>query len=71
MRSHDAAFQKRPERFNRLCVDFAAYKLIGLMRDEIVLETESVQIAIPERFISRDQIDSARNRLSDEIVIRG
>lgn len=68
--AHDAAPEQRPERLNRLRMDFAANELVVLVRDKIVLETEPIQMPIAERFIGRDQIDSARNGLSDEIVIR-
>ena len=68
--AHDATAEQRPERFDGLRMNFAANKLIVFMCDEIVLETHSIQMAIAETLIGRDQIDSARNSLSDEIVIR-
>jgi hypothetical protein len=52
--AHDAASEQRPKRFNRLRMDFAAHKFIGLVRDEIVFEAHPIQMPIAETLIGRD-----------------
>ncbi len=69
IRPHDAAPEQAPERFDGLRMNFTANELIVLVRDEIMLEAHPIQMPIAVTLIGRNQIDSARNSLADEIIV--
>ena len=54
--AHDAAFEQRPERFNRIRVNRADNVLVMAVIDGFVNEAMTAQVAIAGMFIGRDQL---------------
>ena len=69
--AHDAAFQQRPERFNRVRVNRAGHVLVLTVIDGLVNEAVAAQMAIAAMLIGSNQLRACRNRSRDEVRHRG